>query len=660
MRLWSGMSPEFLRETTRNAIAGRLAAAFESHYRRQVPPGEVRAWQNSLRAMALLMKDAALEDHGVILEYELPLSSRRLDCMLTGKDSAGQDKAVIVELKQWEACEPSDADDLVTTWVGGSHREVLHPSVQVGQYRRYLGDMHGAFHEGSDTIRLESCAYLHNYRCHPDDAILAGKFSEAIADSPLFDASKSDELGGYLVGNLERGAGAPLLRRIEEESFRPSRKLIEYLTDTIDGHSPWVLLDEQLVVFQRVLASILGALANGGKQIVLVRGGPGTGKSVVAINLLARLMEDGRHPHYATASKAFTETLRHLLGARARHLVRYFNSYVSAGRDAVDVLICDEAHRLKERSWSRFTPRDQRRDVSQAEELIHAARVPVFFIDDRQNVRPDEVGSADLIRDTAQRLGLPLTEMALEVQFRCAGSEGFINWIENTLEIRRTANVLWSADERFDFRIAASAREMEALIRERVAEGSTGRLTAGFCWRWSNPNPDGSLVDDVVFVDADGAEFRRPWNAKPWNGRGRRPQLKDAPEASLWATDPRGFGQVGCVYTAQGFEFDYAGLIWGPDLVYDLDAGSWVVRPERSHDKGAKKGLTKSSEGRARLLELVKNTYRVLLSRGMKGCYVYFTDKDTERFVRSRMEQAGSYLKAAEARAGYRKEKWPP
>lgn len=655
MRLWAGMSPDFVAETTRNRIAGLLTESFTAYYRYEPPDAEVRSWQNSLRAMALLMADAKLDDHGVVLEYELPLSSRRLDCMIAGRDSGGRDNAVIVELKQWQECECSDADDLVRTWVGGGFRDVLHPSVQVGQYRRYLEDMHSAFHDGPDQISLDACAYLHNYRCTAGDPIRSPKFSAAIDAQPLFDMAQSEALGGFLVDRLEGGGGARLLERIEKSEFRPSRKLVDYVKETIAGQAPWVLIDEQLVVFRRVLAAIRLALETDRKHIVLVRGGPGTGKSVVAINLLGNLLQSGRHANYATASKAFTETLRHLLGLRARHLIRYFNSYMTSSANEVDVLICDEAHRLKRKGWNRFTPRERRREIPQVEELAHAARVSVFFIDDRQNVRADEVGSAALIRDTAARMGVGISEFELEVQFRCAGSQGFVNWIENTLDVRRTANILWAGTEKFDFRIVSTAHELERLIQQRVREGQSGRIAAGFCWPWSDPRPDGTLVEDVVFDDADGRRFRRPWNAKPSDGRSKKVRLVDAPEATLWATDPMGFGQVGCIYTAQGFEFDYAGVIWGGDLVYDLDAGRWSVVPDSSRDTGLKKGLRPGTEdGVAAFLQLVKNTYRVLLSRGMKGCYVYFVDKDTERFVRSRMELPREMRKVAEPSQPYR------
>ncbi len=622
MRLYSGLSPDFIRDTTRNQIAEKLKEAFFSYYRYQPAPSEVNSWRNSLRAMKDVLEISELHDHGVLLEYQLPLSSKRIDCILCGRDDDQRDEAVVVELKQWEKCEPSEAEKLVRSWVAGRNRELLHPSIQVGQYRQYLEDSHSAFHETTTPVRLSSCSYLHNYLIHKDDPIVAPKFDSAIEDSPLFDADGADALAAYLKGRLALGQGRPVLERVEGSKFRPSRKLMDHVATTIKSRSPWVLLDEQLVVFEQIRASVKSGLFGRQKQVIVVRGGPGTGKSVLALNLLAELMRDGKNAHYATGSKAFTETLWEVMGSRSRTAFKYFNSYAKAEHNEIDVLICDEAHRIRETSDSRFTRREDRSTKPQVREILDAAKVSVFFVDDRQVVRPNEIGSSAYIRESAAAANAVVSDYELEVQFRCAGSDGFINWVENTIGVRRTANVIWDGADGFDFRIMGSPQELEAAIRRCANEGYTARLSAGFCWPWSSPNPDGTLVDDVVV-----GEFKRPWNAKPDSGG----LAAGVPSASLWATDPAGIEQVGCVYTVQGFELDYLGVIWGLDLRYDPDRNEWLGDKAASKDSVVKRS-------KERFVDLVKNTYRVLLSRGMKGCFVHFMDKNTERFVRSRME----------------------
>jgi hypothetical protein len=498
--------------------------------------------------------------------------------------------------------------------------------VQVGQYRQYLADGHEVFHEGPAPVGLSALSYLHNYRLRENDPLLAPKFATALREQPLFSQDDVDPLAAYLVERLSAGGGMTVLEQVERSRFRPSRKLMDHVSETIRGRPPWVLLDEQLVVFQTILAAARKSLTAQAKSAIIVKGGPGTGKSVIALNLLSELLRHETNAQYATGSRAFTETLWSILGARSRPMFRYFNSYGTAEFGSIDVLICDEAHRIRETSDSRFTPKARRSTKPQVREVLEAAKLSVFFVDDRQVVRPNEIGSSEYIKREAAAMGCEIAEHELEVQFRCAGSDGFVNWVNNTLGIQRTANVLWEGAEGFEFRILESVESLESAIRARAAEGHTARLAAGFCWPWSPPRADGTLVDDVVIGD-----FKRPWDAKPGNWK----LAPGIPSASLWATDPTGIEQVGCVYNIQGFELDYVGVIWGRDLVYDFAAQAWVGNKKESSDQVVKRS-------KERFVDLVKNTYRVLLSRGLRGCYVYFMDKDTETFVRTRMEAPDS------------------
>ena len=619
MQLYSGSAKQFVFDTIQNQVADKMRNAWFGYYRYYPPPSEVSAWRNSLRAMGQVVQYAGLDDHGLILEYNLPMTSRRIDCLITGKDESGQGNAVIVELKQWERCDRAEGDRVVT-WIGGGHREMLHPSVQCDSYRQYLQDCHTAFYE-QDAIGLRSCSYLHNYSIFPGDPLLDAKFQEVLERTPVFSQNDVDPLRDFLLRALARGQGLEILQRVQGSRYRPSKKLMDHVGRVIKGQSDYVLLDEQLLVYDKILTILKKGYHTSQKHVVVVRGGPGTGKSVIAINLMGDLLSAGFNVQYATGSRAFTETLRRRIGSRGSDLFRYFNSYMRADPEVLDVLLMDEAHRIRKTSANRFTRKESRSGKAQLEELLNASRVGVFFIDDDQVVRPDEIGSSAYILEGAKAAGAILHEFTLEAQFRCAGSDGFVNWINNTLGIRPTANVLWERDERFDFRIMDSPQEVEDAIRARVAEGFTGRMMAGYCWEWSRARPDGTLRDDVVIGD-----YRRPWNAMPES----KHLAAGIPKASVWATEPGGINQVGCIYTAQGFEFDYAGVIFGRDLYFDPREGVWKGRPEQSFD-------TPVRRSRGDFVQLVKNTYRVLLSRGIRGCYVNFIDEDTRNFFRSRM-----------------------
>jgi len=619
MLLYQGTSKEFVSETTKNAIVDRLEESFKRQMGYGPSVAERRSWQNSLRAMALVVGMSGLKNHGVGIEYQLPGSSKRLDFMISGLSVDKKKEAVIIELKQWEKTEAGDGDKVVT-FVGQRDRDVLHPSVQVGNYRQYLSDQLVALHEGETSIRLSACSYLHNYSLEKEDPLFEEKFKAVVAKNPVFSKDDVDKLVEYLNDLIPVGDDGSVIDEVVQSKAKPSKKLLDEIHRVVKEDSRYVLLDEQIIAYNRIVAEVKRSAKTGEKAAVIIRGGPGTGKSVIALNVMGELSRLGHNTHYVTGSKAFTETIRKILGTRGAQQVKFFNSYMSAEAGAIDVMVCDEAHRIRKTSNNMYTKKDKRSTKSQLEELFDASKVAVFFIDDRQIVRPDEIGSSKLIAEFAKTQGIRLYECDLTAQFRCNGSDAFINWVNHTLNIEVTANPFWEASNPYEFKIFNSPEELEKAIHAKVTEKATARMSAGFCWKWSDPDSSGNLLDDVVVGD-----WKRPWDAKPGAGK----LAKGIPPAALWAYDPNGIGQVGCVYTAQGFEFDYIGVIIGKDLIYRSDTG-WVGVKEESCDSMVKRSKDK-------FVDLVKNTYRVLLTRGMKGCYVYFMDEETRKFFESRI-----------------------
>ncbi|MDE2481065.1 MAG: DUF2075 domain-containing protein [bacterium] len=626
MQLYCGLTPDFLEVEAQRDIVRRLQISFFDYYRYEPSESEKKSWHHSLHALAAQIKRAKLADQGLILEMQLPLTSRRLDAILTGHATDGEQRAVLIELKQWTDAMPADEDRCVEVNYGPGNRTQAHPSYQARDYADYLKQYRTVFYE-NQPVRLEPCAWLHNFQGDPDSTLLDhSKFGTVLKEAPLFAGSDADRFAEYLNDHVGAGKGEPVLKRILESKFAPSKKLMEHTAAVIKGHPTYVLLDEQRVAYEKImLAARRAARNNGQRTAIIVEGGPGTGKSVIALNVMADLLKQGKNVQHATGSKAFTENLRKALGVRAGLQFRYFNSFVDTEGAEIDVLICDEAHRIRETSNSRFTPANRRSRIPQVDELIKAAKVTAFFIDDQQVVRPGEIGSMRVIEDAAHALGARIIREKLQAQFRCAGSDDFIDWLDQLLGIRDTDVSAYDANNAFDFRIVDSARELEQIVQAKAQDGMSARLTAGYCWPWSDPTASG-LVEDVTI-----GTFRRPWNAKP--DAGKLPP--GIPKSNYWATDPNGIGQVGCVYTAQGFEFDYAGVIWGPDLVYRKDRG-WVGSRSASFDPAVKRAKDDQ------FLALVKNTYRVLLTRGLKGCYVYFTDRETHDFVASRVVSGAS------------------
>ena len=628
MKLYEGLTNDFIDEALHGTIADELKLSYENYYLRSPSPGEVNSWRNSLRVLKDVLEHYSLRDNGIVIEYELPYSTKRLDCMLFGNSRDGTSNAIIIELKQWETVKDSGIQDNIITFVGGRERLEAHPSVQVREYHLYVKDFVSVFNR-DESIRLESCSYCHNYsKFQTNPVLLSPKFDTVLKEFPLFTKEDFDKLGEYLKEKLSAGNGLELLNRFSNSDIRPSKKLLEHTSKTIKGEKIFHLIDEQLVAYNTILDRAKKLTKSSKKSVIIVKGGPGTGKSVIALNVIAELLSKNKDLSifHATGSAAFTTTLRKIVGIRAAKLFKYFNSFSSKmiKENEIDVLVCDEAHRIRKTSNSRYTKSIYRSDMPQIDELIRAARLTIFFIDDLQVVRPDEIGTTKLIKETADKFGAETFDFELKTQFRCNGSDGYMNWIDNTLDIRETDHTYLTKNEKMDFRIFDSPVELYEAIKAKNAEKqNSARLVAGFCWSWSDPNPDGTLKKDVVI----GKDFKMTWEAKN-NAAKLAPGI---PKASLWAYDPNGINQIGSIYTIQGFEFEYVGVIFGPDLVYDPVEKRWIGNPKASADPQLKKkGID--------FTKYVKNIYRVLLTRGMLGCYVYFMDKNTEDFFKSRIQ----------------------
>ncbi|MFG1951971.1 DNA/RNA helicase domain-containing protein [Micromonospora sp. NPDC048830] len=223
----------------------------------------------------------------------------------------------------------------------------------------------------------------------------------------------------------------------------------------------------------------------------------------------------------------------------------------------------------------------------------------------------------EVISRYAEQLGLEVEVVSLHDQFRCGGSEAYEQWVLDLLGLDGGKPSVWHGDGRFDLRLAESPEEMEAFLATKQAAGETARMSAGYCWPWSEPRPDESLVPDVQI-----GGWARPWNVKSDRSVG------EAPGSAYWATDPNGFGQVGCVYTAQGFEYEWSGVIIGPDLV--ARDGRLVTQRSESKDPAfrSRKALSDFEADR-----LIRNTYKVLMTRGMRGTMLYSTDPETREWL---------------------------
>ena len=619
MIVYHGTKTQFLDDHDNLNIEDVIASNYLKRTRRYAPHAEMRAWKASLGEMAKVLRDKDIAgDIGVGVEFGIPQTSKRIDFILSGLSSTGNPTLIIVELKQWSEAQLSDKDGIVVARRGGAGpaREGAHPSYQAWSYAALLEGFNEAVY--SECVTLSPCAYLHNY---VRDNVIDNAFYQPYLDkAPVFLRGPEEitRLRAFIKQHVRKGDNADLIFRIENGRIRPSKMLADSLVGMLKGNREFVLVDDQKLVFETAVAAAAKASAER-KQVLIVRGGPGTGKSVIAVNLLADLTRRGLVTKYVSRNAApraiyeamLTGTMRPTV---IRNLFSGSGAFTQTDPNAFDALVVDEAHRLNAKSGFYGNLGEH-----QVKEIIHSAKFTILFVDDDQIVTISDIGHAAELERWAAHFDAEVNHLELASQFRCSGSDGYLSWLDNTLGIRETANSTFDPGT-FDFRIIDSPAKLHALIKERNTKNKA-RVVAGYCWDWkSKRDPD---AYDIVIPEFD---YQRQWNLDR--------------DGSLWIMAPNSVEEVGCIHTCQGLELDYVGVIVGPDLV--ADDGQLVTDPsarsrmDRSI-RGWKTMIRQDPIGTTeRLDRIIRNTYRTLMTRGMKGCYVYFTDTGARKlFARS-------------------------
>jgi len=624
MLIYQAPSERFIDDVRENTISDIMSENYKARLGKLPGTPEFVSWQNSLSRVRDLLEIGKIHDTFVALEYEVPYNQSRLDCLLFGKSKNDISNVVLIELKQWSNVKAlPEEGNFVETYIGGRERVVPHPSQQVKGYHYYMQGFVEEF-EKEPTLTLFSCAYCHNYSRTDGKGLHNPIYKELIAEFPLFSKEDTKILGLRMRELLENGSGFEIFNRFMQSSLHPSKKLLENVHKIIKNDVVFSLLNEQLVAKNLIWARYRMSEKKKEKSVIIVHGGPGTGKSVIALNILAEAAMRKKNVLYGCKSKPFTSGLQKLVGRGGEMMFSNLYRFIPsrAKENEFDILLIDEAHRIEKNSNHQYTKPEDRTDMPQMDQLVRCAKTTVFFIDDRQNVRSSEVGSSQLVRDAALKFGAGVHEATLETQYRCMGSNDYLLWIESVLGYTDEKRI-FRKDDQFDFRIFSSPQEIMDILNEKEKEkANSARMVAGFCWPWSSKTEKGELVKDVRIGD-----FAMPWETHD--------KITSIPKGYVrwyeWAYRTEGIKQIGCIYTAQGFEFDYVGVIIGNDLCVDRATGRIAADITATKDPMLKRSAENFEKH-------VKNIYRTLLSRGMKGCYVYFTDKNTEVYFRSRME----------------------
>lgn len=390
----------------------------------------------------------------------------------------------------------------------------------------------------------------------------------------------------------------------------------------LKGNREFIMIDDQKVVYENILQLACKSQKDGKKRTIIVEGGPGTGKSVIAVQLLVGLTKKNQFVQYVSKNQAPRNVYKAKLKGTVKlssvdNMFRGSASYVHVGKDQINTLIVDEAHRLEERS--QYTKKTG--NENQIKEIINASKCSVFFIDESQRVTMSDIGSVDEIKKWAKVESSEITQLKLLSQFRCNGSDGYLAWVDNTLEIQPTANYNLE-DIDYDIRVLDSPLEVRELIIEKNKINHRSRMLAGYCWDWIRDGKNNSKVHDIKIGD-----FEMSWNLGN----------------SIFALDETSIDEIGCIHTSQGLEFDYVGLIIGDDMRYENHHIVTDVSKRAKTDQSMKgiKKLDKQDHCKAeeKADEIIKNTYRTLMTRGMKGCYIYCTDQNLRNYLKQKIQR---------------------
>ena len=606
-----------------SVLAGSITDEIEHIYMSKIgksPKSQVRSWRNSMQYMRNVLEDIEIpDDCGVAIEFTIPTTSKRIDFILTGLNQFHDDSVVIIELKQWDCAEKVEGKDgIVKTILGRGLNETTHPSYQAWSYSQLIKNFNQTVSE--EEIDLYPCAFLHNYDFKENDPLMDEIYRPYFEEAPLYGQRDVFKLRDFIKRYIKYGDSKNILYRIENGKIRPSKRLQDTLYSLLKGNDEFVMIDEQKITYEMAIEMARNSYCDDKKRVLIVEGGPGTGKSVVAINLLVDIMQDDMISLYVTKNSSPREVFFKQLKGKEfkmnwlKEIFKGSGSFIDSKENEFDAIIVDEAHRITERTG--FLKRGE----NQIKEIINASKFTVFFIDKHQKISIDDYGSIEEIERFASEFNAEVKRIKLVSQFRCNGSDGYLSWLDNVLELEETANYD-GFDFDYEFKVVDSPTELQRLIFEKNRINNKSRLVAGYCWNWISEGKANSDVHDIVIDD-----FEMSWNL----GNTR-----------TWAIDEDSVNEIGCIHTSQGLEFDYVGVIIGEDMRFDGEHIITDFESRASTDRslfGIKK-MYKENPSKALELadEIIKNTYRTLMTRGMKGCYIYCEDEKLQDYFNEKI-----------------------
>ncbi len=622
MLVYEATKLSFIDDVDLGIIADKIRNKYIEVLKRKPSISEYTSWKNSMPYMRGVLSDNKIPDNaGIAIEYNLSPTNCRADFMISGYNNETSN-IIIVELKQWEkATEVPLMDGIykVNTYTGKGLREVNHPSYQALTYKLLLEDYNEIVQQ--KNIKIIPCAYLHNYYFEEDDTLISEHYKKYTSEAPLFGHNDVIKFRDFIKSSITQGDDATILHEIATSDIKPSKMLQDSLAQMLKGNKEFNMIDDQKIIYEYAIRTAINTISSNKKSVMIIKGGPGTGKSVLAINLLIALNTRNLSCFYVTKNSAPRNVYSYKLKGKftktyINNLFQSSGNFINTEKDKFDCIIADEAHRLNEKS-GRYSNKGE----NQIKEIINSSKFSIFLIDENQRVTLKDIGREDLIRQFANEMDANISTYELKSQFRCNGSNGYLSWLDRTLEINDTANFDFKGFN-YDFRVLDDPNELRKLIETKNKINNKSRIVAGYCWEW--PSGDSRKDPNYHEIKMPEKNFEISWNLEG---------------GEYFAIGSNSVHEAGCIHTVQGLEFDYIGVIIGPDMCYENNhiITDYTKRAKSDYSLRGIKEITKEQgQDIAYKIadEIIKNTYRTLMTRGMKGCYIYCVDKNLSEYIK--------------------------
>lgn len=624
MIIYNDTIRNFIKDTTNNLIASKVKDKMYEANIGSLFGSQYYAVVNSMQFMKNIIDyDDIPKDAEVAIEYQIPQTSKRVDFLISGNNGTN-DNVLIVELKQWEKATKvsKNIEHSIRTFTGGSERLVAHPSYQAFSYATLIKNTSEVIQ--NKNIDIISSAYLHNFLPEYKEQLNDEIFSSWIKESPFFISTEFEDFRKFIKKHIKyKSKDSNLLYKIDNGRLKPSKALQDAIVSMMKGNQEFLLIDDQITAYDICRDVMKHCKRDGKKRTIIIEGGPGTGKSVLALNLLQDFIKKEHMSCYVTKNAAPRNAFLELISKsdlRAKTNIKsLFRSPFGLSNVPVnkyDVLIVDESHRLVKQMFRDFNGKNQ------IFEIINASLLSIFLIDENQKITTKDIGSIENIMKIAKELGSEVysgEELRLASQFRCNGSDAYIQFLNNVLQIDEYVDLIFE-DLNYDLRVFDDPNELRDELRkinESKKHNNKARMVAGYCYPWNIKN--NREYDYDIALEND---FKAKWNL---------------PNDNTFAINPKSFEEIGCIHTVQGLEFDYVGVIIGRDLRYDYVNQKIITDKTYINRDDNSSGIRKTDDQTAN--QLIKNTYKTLLTRGQKGCFIYCEDKSLANHIRDSIKR---------------------